>query len=29
VLAFSVVLVRRAYEVVEADDMNQMRDTDT
>jgi multicomponent Na+:H+ antiporter subunit C len=29
VLAFAVVLIRRAYEVVEADDMNQMRDTDT
>lgn len=29
VLAFAVVLIRRAYEVVEADDMDQMRDTDT
>jgi len=29
VLAFAVVLIRRAYEVVEADDMHQMRDTDT
>lgn len=29
VLAFAVVLIRRAYEVVKADDMNQMKDTDT
>lgn len=29
VLAFAVVLIRRAYEVVEADDMDQMKDTDT
>lgn len=29
VLAFAVVLIRRAYEVVKADDMNEMRDTDT
>lgn len=29
VLAFAVVLIRRAYEVVGADDMNQMKDTDT
>ena len=29
VLAFAVVLIRRAYEVVQADDMNQMKDTDT
>ena len=29
VLAFAVVLIHRAYEVVEADDMDQMKDTDT
>jgi len=29
VLAFAVVLIRRAYEVVEADDMDQMKGTDT
>ena len=29
VLAFAVVLIRRAYEVVKADDMNEMRETDT
>ena len=29
VLAFAVVLIHRAYEVVRADDMNQMKDTDT
>jgi multicomponent Na+:H+ antiporter subunit C len=29
VLAFAVVLIRRAYEVVAADDMDQMKDTDT
>lgn len=29
VLAFAVVLIRRAYEIVEADDMDQMKDTDT
>lgn len=29
VLAFAVVLIRRAYEVVKADDMDQMKDTDT
>lgn len=29
VLAFAVVLIRRAYEVVQADDMDQMKDTDT
>ncbi|MBS3799648.1 MAG: Na+/H+ antiporter subunit C [Thioalkalivibrio sp.] len=28
VLAFAVVLIHRAYEVVEADDMDQMKDTD-
>jgi len=29
VLAFSVVLIHRAYEVVGTDDMDQMKDTDT
>ncbi|MBA4151415.1 MAG: cation:proton antiporter [Acinetobacter sp.] len=29
VLAFAVVLIHRAYEVVQADDMDQMKDTDT
>lgn len=29
VLAFSVVLIRRAYEVVKTDDLDQMKDTDT
>ena len=29
VLAFAVVLIHRAYEVVRVDDMNQMKDTDT
>lgn len=29
VLAFAVVLIRRAYEVVETDDLDQMKDTDT
>ena len=29
VLAFAVVLIHRAYEVVGADDMDQMKDTDT
>lgn len=29
VLAFSVVLVRRAYEIVKAEDMDKMKDTDT
>lgn len=29
VLAFAVVLIHRAYEVVRADDMDQMKDTDT
>ena len=29
VLAFAVVLVHRAYEVVGHDDLNQMKDTDT
>ncbi|MFC4260347.1 Na+/H+ antiporter subunit C [Marinobacter lacisalsi] len=29
VLAFSVVLIRRAYEVVGTDDLDQMKDTDT
>lgn len=29
VLAFAVVLIHRAYEVVEADDMDEMRSTDT
>ena len=29
VLAFAVVLIHRAYEVVKADDMDQMKDTDT
>ncbi|AKJ94671.1 MULTISPECIES: Na+/H+ antiporter subunit C [Thioalkalivibrio] len=28
VLAFAVVLIHRAYEVVQADDMDQMKDTD-
>ncbi|WP_018861716.1 MULTISPECIES: Na+/H+ antiporter subunit C [unclassified Thioalkalivibrio] len=28
VLAFAVVLIHRAYEVVKADDMDQMKDTD-
>lgn len=29
VLAFAVVLIHRAWEVVSADDMDQMKDTDT
>ncbi|WP_299231845.1 Na+/H+ antiporter subunit C [uncultured Halomonas sp.] len=29
VLSFAVVLVRRAWEVVRADDMDRMKDTDT
>ena len=29
VLAFAVVLIRRAYEVVGTDDLDQMKDTDT
>jgi multicomponent Na+:H+ antiporter subunit C len=29
VLAFAVVLIHRAYEVVKADDLDQMKDTDT
>lgn len=29
VLAFAVVLIHRAFEVVGADDMDQMKDTDT
>lgn len=29
VLAFAVVLIHRAYEVVKADDLDQMRSTDT
>lgn len=29
VLSFAVVLVRRAWEVVKADDLDQMKDTDT
>ena len=29
VLAFAVVLIHRAYEVVGADDMDQMKETDT
>lgn len=29
VLAFAVVLIRRAYEVVQTDDLDQMKDTDT
>ncbi|MFN2349718.1 MAG: NADH-quinone oxidoreductase subunit K, partial [Thioalkalivibrio sp.] len=29
VLAFAVVLIHRAYEVVRADDMDEMKDTDT
>lgn len=29
VLAFAVVLIHRAHEVVQADDMDQMKDTDT
>ncbi|MFN4262297.1 MAG: Na+/H+ antiporter subunit C [Thioalkalivibrionaceae bacterium] len=29
VLAFAVVLIHRAYEVVRQDDLDQMRDTDT
>lgn len=29
VLAFSVVLIRRAYEIVQTDDLDQMKDTDT
>ncbi|MGE6606313.1 Na+/H+ antiporter subunit C [Halomonas sp. NPDC076908] len=29
VLAFAVVLIRRAYEVVKADDLDKMKDTDT
>ncbi len=28
VLAFAVVLIHRAYEVIKADDMDQMKDTD-
>ncbi|GKW50360.1 Na+/H+ antiporter subunit C [Halomonas sp. NCCP-2165] len=29
VLSFAVVLIRRAYEIVKADDLDQMKDTDT
>ncbi|SFX73081.1 Na+/H+ antiporter subunit C [Marinospirillum alkaliphilum] len=29
VLAFAVVLIHRAYEVVKADDLDQMKETDT
>ncbi len=29
VLAFAVVLIHRAFEVVETDDLDQMKDTDT
>lgn len=29
VLAFAVVLIRRAYEVIKADDLDQMKETDT
>lgn len=29
VLAFAVVLIHRAYEIVRVDDMDQMKDTDT
>lgn len=29
VLAFAVVLIHRAYEVVKTDDLDQMKDTDT
>lgn len=29
VLSFAVVLVRRAWEIVRADDLDQMKDTDT
>ena len=29
VLAFAVVLIRRAYEVVGTDDLDKMKDTDT
>ncbi|NOG30733.1 Na+/H+ antiporter subunit C [Halomonas sp. CH40] len=29
VLAFAVVLIRRAYEVVKADDLDKMKETDT
>lgn len=29
VLAFAVVLIRRAYEIVGTDDLDQMKDTDT
>jgi multicomponent Na+:H+ antiporter subunit C len=29
VLAFAVVLIHRAYEVVQVDDLDQMKDTDT
>ena len=29
VLAFAVVLIRRAYEVVAVDDLDEMKDTDT
>jgi len=29
VLAFAVVLIRRAYEEIGSDDISQMRDTDT
>lgn len=29
VLAFAVVLIRRAYEIVKADDLDKMKDTDT
>ncbi|GHC22688.1 Na+/H+ antiporter subunit C [Aidingimonas halophila] len=29
VLSFAVVLIRRAYEIVKADDLDKMKDTDT
>ncbi|MCE8013862.1 Na+/H+ antiporter subunit C [Billgrantia desiderata] len=29
VLAFAVVLIRRAYEIVKADDLDKMKETDT
>ncbi|EPC02938.1 cation:proton antiporter [Litchfieldella anticariensis FP35 = DSM 16096] len=29
VLSFAVVLIRRAYEIVKADDLDRMKDTDT
>lgn len=29
VLAFALVLIRKAYQVVQADDLDQMKDTDT